>query len=129
MGLISCTFLIDEKLYWEGVPLENAQDSFHFRIYQKMHPTFWENIISKSTELNKYDAYYFPRGRVVYDKKSRKYELVADKCITSKQVIISQIIKEMKLPTKHTDILGDPHYECSKCKAEKISRWDLKSKS
>jgi len=116
-------YVIDEKLYWEGVPLESIQDSYHYRIYPKMHPTFWNDTILKNRpELNKFDAYYFPRGRVVYDKKLSRYELVADKCIIRKEKIVSRIIIEMKLPRKHTEILGDPHYECFKCKAEKISK-------
>ena len=119
-------YVIDEKLYWEGVPLKNAQDSFRFRIYPKMHPTFWNNTITKNRpELNKFDAYYFPRGRVVYDKKLFRYELIADMCIIRKEKIISQIITQMKLSQKNTKILGDPHYECFKCKEEKIS--NLKS--
>ena len=119
-------YVIDEKLYWEGVPLKNAPDSSHFRIYPKMHPTFWNNTIAKNRpELDKFDAYYFPRGRVVYDKKSCRYELIADKCIIRKEGIISQIITEMKLSQKNTKILDDSHYECFKCKEEKIS--NLKS--
>jgi len=118
-------YVIDEDLHWEGVPLGSAQDSSYFRIYPKMHPTFWNNTILKNRpELDKFDAYHFPRGRVVYDKKFGRYELVADKCITRKEEIISQIIKKMKLPQKHTKILGDRHYECSECKAGKISRFE-----
>ena len=116
-------YVIDEKLYWEGVPIRYAENSFHFRIYPKMHPTFWTNtIIKNKPELDKFDAYFFPRGRVVYDNKLHKYELVADKCIIRNEKILSQIIAEMKLSRKDTNILGDIHYECFKCKEEKISK-------
>ena len=39
-------YVIDEKLYWEGVPLESVRDSYHYRIYPKMHPTFLERYDS-----------------------------------------------------------------------------------
>jgi hypothetical protein len=119
-------YVIHEKLYWDGLPIRYCENSFHFRIYPKMHPTFWNNIIIKNKpELDKFDAYYFPRGRVVYDNKLHKYELVADKCKISNEKIVSQIIGEMKFSRKNTNILGDTHYECFKCKEEKIS--NLKS--
>ena len=116
-------YVIFEELYWEGTPIKYAEDSSHFKIYPKIHPTFWTHTIVKNKpELNKFDPYYFSRGRVVYDKNLNKYELVADKCILRNEKIISQIIVEMRLPRKNTNILGDAHYECSKCKEDKFSK-------
>jgi len=116
-------YVVDGRLFWEGAPLESSQDSYLYRIYPKMHPTFWKDtILQNRPELEKFDAYHFPRGRVLYEKKSGSYELVADKCIIRQEEITSQIIIQMKLPRKHTKILGDSHYECSMCKAHKISR-------
>ena len=63
-----------------------------------------------------FNAYYFPRGRVIYDTGSRKYELLADKCIIENEDMISQIMSDMKLPRKNTNISFDPNYLCDQCK-------------
>ena len=116
-------YVIGKKLYWDGVPISDGETSHYFKIFPKMHPTFWENTVIKGNpELKTFDAYYFPRGRVVYDTNSGKYEIVADRCIIGNDEMISQIISEMRLPQNNAHISGDIHYECSRCKEEHSSK-------
>jgi hypothetical protein len=72
--------------------------------------------MSQSCCKNVFNAYYFPHGRVVYDTGSRKHEFLADICIIENEDMISQIMKDMKLPQKNTIISFNPNFLCYQCK-------------
>jgi len=103
-------YVVDGELFWEGIPIRYAEGSIRYKIYPKMHPTYWKDILKDHPEWKKYDAYYFPRGRVVYDKDIKKYDLVADKRITNDPAMVDKIISRMKLPKNNTIITNDNHY-------------------
>ena len=56
-----------------------------------------------------------PRGRVMYNTKSQRFTLLADKCILKDKRIVSKIMSEMNLPSKNTDKGTDSHYRCFAC--------------
>ena len=112
-------YVVNGKLYWDGLPAKHVQGSIQYKIYPKMHPTYWINTVVKDDpKLKKYDPYYFPRGRVVYDTKIRKYELTADACILLDRKMIAKIVSQMHLPENNTRLVGDDHYHCSVCKGK-----------
>lgn len=55
------------------------------------------------------DFDYFPRGRVVYNKKEKCYYIYHDKCIED----LNEILKQYK--NENYKILEDFHYQCHKC--------------
>ena len=56
-----------------------------------------------------------PRGRVVYDTKTRKYTLYLDRCILKNKGLVSRITSGMNLPENNTDAATDSHYRCPAC--------------
>jgi hypothetical protein len=59
-----------------------------------------------------------PRGRVVYNTKSQRFALYADRCILKRKSVVNQIMKAMHLPAKQTDATTDGpdgHYGCCRC--------------
>ena len=78
------------------------------------HFDYWEALSIKSAveQLFKNYAYdHFPRGRVVYFKKSSSFKLYADHCIT--KVTIEKIAAAFQLPTHQ--LARDEHYQCAIC--------------
>jgi hypothetical protein len=57
----------------------------------------------------------YPRGRVVFHTKTRRYSFCADRCILRKKSIVSRIMKAMHLTAAMTDVLTDSHYRCLSC--------------
>jgi hypothetical protein len=55
------------------------------------------------------------RWRTIYNTESRRFTLLADRCILKDSGIVSKIMSEMKLPSKKTDKGTDSHYRCSAC--------------
>ena len=52
---------------------------------------------------------------MAYDITSRRFSLLADKCILSSKSIVSKILLRMSLPNVRTKVDSDPHYRCYRC--------------
>jgi hypothetical protein len=57
----------------------------------------------------------FPRGRVMYNTKTQRFTLLADRCILRDKDAVSRIMSELHLPGESTDKGTDAHYRCSAC--------------
>jgi hypothetical protein len=55
-----------------------------------------------------------PRGRVMYNTKTRQFTLIADRFILKRKDLVAEIKKELGLP-RNTKVGGDGHYRCSDC--------------
>lgn len=105
-------YVVDGKLFWEGLPTRYAGGSSGYKFYPKTHTDYWEDIVLDYPELVKFGPYHFPRGRVFYNTNTKKYDLVADKRITDDSVMVDKIISRMKLPKNNTVISNeDVHYK------------------
>jgi hypothetical protein len=59
-----------------------------------------------------------PRGRVVYNGKTQRFALYADRCILKIESFVKRIMKAMHLMTNQTDVATDGpdgHYNCARC--------------
>ena len=56
----------------------------------------------------------FPRGRVIFSKRSQQFLLLADRCILKDKSNLAKIEKTMHLP-KDLVVDTDMHYRCTKC--------------
>lgn len=61
-----------------------------------------------------------PRGRVIYNTRTRQFTLFADRCIIKDKRLVGRIMKELNLP-RDTKVLRDDHYRCAKCFCEKTT--------
>jgi hypothetical protein len=63
----------------------------------------------------------FPRGRVMFNTKTRGFTLLADRCILRDKSVVNTIMSAMNLPGNNTDKGADTHYRCSACPP---SQWE-----
>ena len=85
--------------------------SGHYDYWQTCKPQNQTGILFKS-----HDYDYFPRGRVVYFKRSNSHRLYADRCITKadiEKVVALFILSDYRLDR-------DEHYQCASCNLEYI---------
>jgi len=106
-------FVVNGDLVLDTVSLEQGElygDTVGF----SGHYDYWEALTPQNSteQLFKNHAYdYFPRGRVVYFKKSNSLRLYADRCM--KKADIEKVAATFQLPAYR--LARDEHYQCSRC--------------
>jgi len=108
-------WLVDGKLVMDSTALSMAEDYGAFKVHLGDHCSVWEKLQRGRAVPADVEYEECPRGRVMYDMKARRFQLLADKCILKDKGIVSEIIARMKVLRKNTDIGTDSHYRCSAC--------------
>lgn len=80
------------------------------------HYSFWEKLVPKtpaevSLKGSAYDAY--PRGRIVFMPKKKRYFLYRDKCIAKSDLCM--IMETFRIDGADIEIRTDAHYRCARC--------------
>lgn len=114
MPMIGLFFYVEGKLLAYKVALEDAEVYGDFLTSPVSHDTVWH----KGVGLNRpVDFDYFPRGRVVYNKKQEKYIVYIDRCLDTPEHI-AEILKAFGLVDCQQTIAFDEHYQCHRCNKE-----------
>jgi hypothetical protein len=110
---VGIVFLVGDHLFIDSTPLSDAGGYGHFKIHEADHYAYWDKLqAAGAVPASEYDD--FPRGRVSYDTRTRKFSLFLDKCIIKKD-FVQRIMKWMNLPKVNTKVETDPHYRCPVC--------------
>jgi hypothetical protein len=116
---VGIVFLVADHLFIDSTPLSKAGGYGAFKIHEADHCAYWDKLqAAHAVPAGEYDD--FPRGRVSYDTRSRKFSLFLDKCIIKKD-FVQRIMKWMNLPKANTTVETDPHYRCPVCLRSKRS--------
>ena len=106
---------VDGKPLIDSAPLPEAEPYGDHLTHPRGHAAVWERFQQNGTAPREMEYEEAPRGRVMYNTKSRRFTLLADKCILKDKGIVSKIMSEMNLPSKNTDKGTDSHYRCFAC--------------
>ena len=113
--LVGIFWLVKQNLLIDSTLLSAAEEYDHFKIHSGNHISVWEKFQQNGTAPREMEYEEAPRGRVMYNTKTRRFTLLADKCILKDKRIVSKIMSEMNLPSKNTDKGTDSHYRCFAC--------------
>jgi hypothetical protein len=107
--------LPDGTLCVDTTPLSEAEPYGEHLTHPRSHIGQWAEfqrhaIAPRDTE---YEAW--PRGRVVYDVRRKRFTLYADCCILIRKNVIRKIMTAMNLAKNQTELSSDEHYRCSTC--------------
>ena len=115
---VGIIYVVKNHIFIDSTPVDSSllfiNKGKDFINHENDHFRYWNSILSIDHALKNFDYADFPRGRVIYNVKLKKFLLYLDKCIMSKKLIINKIISLMNLPIS-TKISTDEHYQCSKC--------------
>jgi hypothetical protein len=106
-------FLVDDQFLFDAVPLERG-DPYGDTVGHGGHYEFWD-LFGPRTELERrfkaraYDAY--PRGRVVYFTREKRFVLYADQCL--KREVLQRLAKQFGI--EEPVFARDEHYQCATC--------------
>jgi len=78
------------------------------------HSAVWELLRAKRDLPKKWvdqEYGYVPRGRVLYDRKRKKFKVYSSKALAASQWFQDAVLKGFDLPVKRTGFFSDAHYE------------------
>jgi hypothetical protein len=108
---VGIIYLVGKKLLIDATPLSQASRHGDHLIHDRDHIRYWSQLVGTGdVPDDEYEEH--PRGRVAFDERTRKYTLLADKCILGKNSLVAKIVARMNLPPKDTEIGRDVHYRC-----------------
>lgn len=99
-------FYCEKKLELFTLEMEETEEYGDFCIYPYSHDEIWEKYL-RLKYVKDYD--YYPRGRIIYNKKEKKFWIYRDKCIPLGEMEkLGERLGEYVL-------LEDDHYVCHQC--------------
>jgi hypothetical protein len=112
---VGIVFVYKGKVFIDGTPVTEAESlGGQFKIHDRDHYKYWEQLRGMGAVPADVEYDEVPRGRVVYDTKSRKYTLFLDRCILRNKKLVSRIRAHMSL-FENTATDTDSHYRCPAC--------------
>ena len=97
----------DNNLIIDTCPYDKGEDIIGNWINHSGHYPFWDQYAAKHGIAQ--DYVYYPRGRVVYNMKTKKCKIMASRKIINNKNMIGMIAKTFNL-TKYI-LSADAHYE------------------
>ncbi len=106
------------KLMIDASPVSEAEPYGDCLTHRNSHIDYWTQqqrlgVVPKEIEYEEP-----PRGRVVFNMKTERFKVYADRCILAKKAVVNQIKRAMHLPNGGTDVTTDGHhghYRCHRC--------------
>jgi hypothetical protein len=113
-------WLVKGRLVFDTTPLAEAESYGDCKGHSRGHVDRWRQMQNGGMAPNDAEYEQFPRGRIVYNMKTEKFMLLADRCILKKRNLVKKIMKEMQLPPTITECGTDEHYRCYRCLGSEI---------
>jgi hypothetical protein len=111
---VAIFWVVDEKLVIDSTPLSRAEAYGDFKIHAGDHYAVWSRLQQARAVPAEMTYEEPPRGRITYNMKTRRFTLLADKCILKNKAMIRTILLQSNLPRK-TELDSDLHYRCPRC--------------
>jgi hypothetical protein len=115
---IGIFYLINGRIVSETVTVSTIKPSGSVRAYPRQHYELWSELQKRDPDLCDLDCYALPRGRVLYNEKTKKFEILADRHILEKDGLVTRIVEDFHLEKSRVENRGDEHYRCAVCKRE-----------
>ena len=113
---VGILFVHDEYPWIDSTPLDKAVLYGDVLTHDKGHDAFWEHLQACSSVPRDEEYDECPRGRVCYDRKTKRFHLYLDRCIRRNEDMVARIIDAMNLPPHPlTEVQLDSHYRCPGC--------------
>ena len=120
-------WLLRDRLIVDTSLLSEAEAGGDWLNHARGHYDYWTR--QQRQKLVPHDVEFEepPRGRCVFNVKTKRFTLYADRCILKRKSVVIQIMKAMCLPARQTDVTTDGHdghYRCARCMAASSDHHD-----
>ena len=120
-------WLLEDRLIVDSSLLSEAEAGGDWLNHPTSHDNYWTKQQRRGVVPRDMEYEESPRGRVVYNRKTRRFALYADRCILKRKSAVKQIMKAMHLLASQTDVTTDGpdgHYKCARCLAASFDHHD-----
>jgi hypothetical protein len=108
-------WLVDGRLVIDSTLLSQAEPYGDHLTQPRSHYEVWSLFQQSGIAPAGIEYEEPPRGRIMYNTNTRRFALLADRCILKDKRIVSKIMSQMNLPGENTDKGTDSHYRCFVC--------------
>ena len=108
-------FAVGPTLLIESTPLSQAGRYGDFKIHERGHDEYWEDLRRAGAVPPGSEYEEFPRGRVAYETRTQQFSLLADRCVLRDPSKVAELLQRLRLPAARTTTGTDPHYRCAHC--------------
>lgn len=108
-------WVVRGKLVIDSTPLGEAEPYGDHLTHPRSHFDVWGQWRLGGRVPGESEYEEFPRGRVMFNTKTQRFTLLADRCILRDKSVVSRVMSLLHLPSKDTDKGTDEHYRCSAC--------------
>jgi hypothetical protein len=95
-------------------PLSEAEPYGDHLTHPRGHAEVWERCQRNGAVSPDMEYEEPPRGRVMYNTRTQRFTLLADRCILRDKNVVRRIMSQLHLP-RHTETGTDIHYRCFVC--------------
>jgi hypothetical protein len=117
-SMVGIFWLIGDRLILDTSPLSEAEPYGDCLGHRTSHIDYWTAQQRFGTVSREIEYEEHPRGRVVFNQRTQRFALYADRCILKRKAVVKRVMEAMHLPSSHTNIRTDGHfghYKCLKC--------------
>jgi hypothetical protein len=113
---VGIIYYIKNELFIDGTPVSMGEPYGDFLNHPTGHSQYWDMIVKLLVrhrgllELKDFEYDYYPRGRVIYDKKKEEFIIYLDKTLIDKDNLVSEIKEELNLTGQKARLATDSHY-------------------
>ena len=101
-------FVVNGEMLLHTCSIVKGEKSGVFVNYPESHYDVWEREYSR--KYGGIDFDYFPRGRIVFNRKTGEYLLYHDSCIAAEAESLRG-----RYPERTCTLTLDEHYQCHRC--------------
>jgi len=110
MKKIGVFWIVNDKVDGFKEPVENGEDYGNTVQPSHDHFTYWDKFVLRYPKLKLMEYDEIPRGRVIYDKKKKRFVILSSKKVLNNGELIESICKFYGLD-KNIELKWDEHYE------------------
>jgi hypothetical protein len=119
--MVGIFWLFKGELIFDVTPVSAAEPYGDCVGHANSHIEFWTSL--QNAGVIPLDVEYEepPRGRVIFNLKTKQFNVYTDKCIRDKPAVVRKIFRDFYLPSDSAVITTDGHYRCRVCLNPTIS--------
>jgi hypothetical protein len=108
-------YLVNGRIISETADASTVGPSGSILFYPRQHYELWSQLQKEDHDIGDLDCYALPRGRISFNVKTNRFQVLADWHILENTTLIERILRDFGLESADTDFREDEQYRCSLC--------------